>query len=597
MHAIKKIFFSIKKVTKVYLFVYEEIKKSSNFLLLTLLSSIVVTGLMPIIMKYIMKAMVFRLENNIGFKNFLFVVGMYIFVVFFKSVFSNFKEYINSVSGNKFIYCIQNKLINKIKKIEYKTFYSPDFQNTYSIVLQNGQTESINLLFTTIQMSALIVQLFTTCTILMKFNILILISLIICVIPTLFLNVKNENEHIKVIEECALPYRENFYYFGLFTSIPCMKEIKIFNLEQFLTNNRDSNFYDYMQKWTSFHKHELLRRIHSEILPCLCMFGSILLIVFDVIGKKYSISDFVFIVGVVVSFKDITDNFMFILSKNYKSIVFANQLFDFLNADNELKSGNKKLTVNRLHTIEFKNVYFKYPNSKNYALKNINFKIFTGEKISMVGQNGSGKTTIINLMLRFFEPDSGEILLDDVNVKDYDYQEYLSLFSAVFQDYQQYSFRLTDYIAAGNTNELVSLLKIKQAAIMTTANKFIEKTPQSWESNLTTRFDKNGLELSGGQWQKLAVARAFYSNSPILILDEPTSAMDAVSESHIYESIKNIGGNKIVIFISHRMYSSKLATKIIYMESGEIKNIGTHDELMKGSLGYRNLFEEQANRY
>mgnify|MGYP004617859631 CR=1 FL=1 len=431
----------------------------------------------------------------------------------------------------------------------------------------------------------------------MKFNLLILVSLIICVIPTLFLSIKNENEHIKVIEECALPYRKNFYYFGLFTSISCMKEIKIFNLEQFLANKRSSTFHDYMQKWMSFHKYELLRRIYSEILPCLCMFGSILLIVFDVISKKYSISDFVFIVGVVVSFKDATDTFISTFSRNYKSIIFANQLFDFLNADNELKSGNKKLTVNRLHTIEFKNVYFKYPYSKKHVLKNVSFKISTGEKIALVGKNGCGKTTLLNLMLRLYEPTKGNILLDGIRIKKYDYQEYLKLFSTVFQDYQQYSFKLADYVSSGSVQSPENLLKIKKSAIMTAADQFIEKTPQGWESNLTTRFDKNGLELSGGQWQKLAVARAFCLDVPILIFDEPTSAMDAISESRIYESIKNIGEDKTVIFISHRMYSSKIASKIIYMESGEIKNIGTHDELMKDSLGYRNLFEEQANRY
>ena len=173
----------------------------------------------------------------------------------------------------------------------------------------------------------------------------------------------------------------------------------------------------------------------------------------------------------------------------------------------------------------------------------------------------------------------------------------IKLFSTVFQDYQQYSFQLADYVSSGSVQSPENLLKIKKSAIMTAADQFIEKTPQGWESNLTTRFDKNGLELSGGQWQKLAVARAFCLDVPILIFDEPTSAMDAISESRIYESIKNIGEDKIVIFISHRMYSSKIASKIIYMESGEIKNIGTHDELMKDSLGYRNLFEEQANRY
>lgn len=237
---------------------------------------------------------------------------------------------------------------------------------------------------------------------------------------------------------------------------------------------------------------------------------------------------------------------------------------------------------------------FKYPYSEKYALKNINFTISVGEKIALVGQNGCGKTTIINLILRLYDPTDGEILLDNINIKDYDYQEYLKMFSVVFQDYQTYSFKLTDYISAGDKENAENLLKIKHMAAMTTADRFIEKTSRSWESNLTTRFDKNGLELSGGQWQKLAVARALYSDAPILILDEPTSAMDAISESYIYENIEK---QKTAIFISHRMYSSKIATKIIYMENSKIKNIGTHDDLMKNSRGYKKLFEEQANRY
>ncbi len=597
MQAIKKIFLRIKKVIGVYLFVYKEIKKSSSFLLFMILLSTLATGIMPIVMKYMIKIIVSQLENHVHFKSFLFIVGIYILFLLLESVFSSFKEYINSISSNKFIYSIQNKLIDKIKKIEYKTFYSPDFQNTYSIVLKNGQAESSNLLFTTIQMSALIVQLFTACTILLKFNPLVLISLILCIAPTLFLNIKNEKEHVRVIEKCALPTRKNLYYFGLFTSISCMKEIKIFNLAQFLEKKRNFAFRDYIQKWESFHKHELLRKIYSEILPCLCMFGTILLIIFGVISEKYSISDFVFFIGVVVSFKNVTNAFVSILSMNYKSIIFANKLFDFLNADNEMKSGNQKLIVDISHTIEFKNVYFKYPYSKNDVLKNISFKISTGEKIALVGKNGCGKTTLLNLMLRLYEPTKGNILLDGINIKKYDYQEYLKLFSAVFQDYQPYSFKLIEYIASDTNIKPDSLLKIKQAATETTANHFIEKSPQSWGSDLTTRFDKNGLELSGGQWQKLAVTKAFYFDSPILILDEPTSAMDAISESRIYESIKNIGEDRTAIFISHRMYSSKIATKIIYIENGEIKNIGTHDELMKKSGGYKELFEEQANRY
>lgn len=586
----------IKKILKIYLFVYKEIKNSSCFLLWALLLSTFATGIIPIITKYIMKVIISQLECNLSFNKITFIVSAYVFTIFIKNFFSASKEYINSLSNHKFTYNIQNKLIEKINKIEFKNFYSPDFQNNYNTILQNSQSESSNLMFTTIQMSSLIIQLITTCTIILNFNPIILISLLMCYLPTFILNMKNEKRRIRVIEECSLSCRKNFYYFNIFTLTSFIKEIRIFKLKQFLIKSREIVFRDYLKKWKNFFNSEFFKKIYSELLPCLCTFVSILLIVFEVIQKKYSVSSFIFFVGVIVSFKDASDALISTISRNYRSISFANKLINFLNDNDEIKSGVQKIK-NKNHTLEFKNVYFKYPNSKKYSLKNINFTISTGEKIALVGKNGCGKTTLTNLILRLYDPTKGEILLDGINIKNYDYQEYSNLFSAIFQDYQPCSFKLTDYIASNiNTNQK-KLLKIKQAAKMTTADCFIKGLPKSWESNLTTRFDKDGLELSGGQWQKLAVARAFYSDAPILILDEPTSAMDATSESHIYKNIEKIGIHKTVIFISHRMYSSKIATKIIYMENNKIEGIGSHKELMKKSFGYKKLFEEQANKY
>lgn len=211
----------------------------------------------------------------------------------------------------------------------------------------------------------------------------------------------------------------------------------------------------------------------------------------------------------IVSFKDIANTFVSTISRNYKSVAFANKLFVFLNDDNELKSGNKKVLVSNKHTLEFKNVYFKYPYSETYALKNVSFTISTGEKIAFVGQNGCGKTTIINLILRLYEPTKGEILLDGVNIKDYDYQEYLKIFSVVFQDYQSYTLGLLDYISSGNSKNPDSILKIKQAAVMTTADKFIEKIPKNWESNLTTRFDKDGFRTFWWAVAKISCSKSF----------------------------------------------------------------------------------------
>ena len=261
------------------------------------------------------------------------------------------------------------------------------------------------------------------------------------------------------------------------------------------------------------------------------------------------------------------------------------------------KSLNIILDYISKYILEFRNVSFKYPNTEKSVIRNMNFKIETGEKIALVGKNGCGKTTLINLILRIFDPTEGTVLLNGIDIKEYEYEEYLKFFSAVFQDYQLYAVKLCDYISFGNVKNSENTLKIKQAVTSATADEFIKKSKNGFESKLTTLFDKQGLELSGGQWQKLAIARTFFSDANMLIFDEPTSALDSISESKIYKNIEQLGKDKTSIFISHRMYSSKLAKRIIYIENGEILNDGTHEELMKNSTGYKELFEEQANKY
>lgn len=245
--------------------------------------------------------------------------------------------------------------------------------------------------------------------------------------------------------------------------------------------------------------------------------------------------------------------------------------------------------------VEFKDVSFKYPGSDTYALRHVNMKFKVGEKLAVVGMNGSGKTTFIKLMCRLYDPTEGEILLNGVNIKKYDYDEYLAIFSVVFQDFKLFSFTLGENVASGSDyddDEVVSALN--QSGF----GERLTTMPNGIKTSLYKDFDKNGVEVSGGEAQKIALARALYKNAPFIILDEPTAALDPMAEYEIYSKFNEIVGDKAAIYISHRLSSCRFCDKIAVFDNGQIVQRGSHDELVADKSGkYYELWHAQAQYY
>lgn len=245
--------------------------------------------------------------------------------------------------------------------------------------------------------------------------------------------------------------------------------------------------------------------------------------------------------------------------------------------------------------LEFKNVSFKYPGSETYALHHVNMKFKVGEKLAVVGMNGSGKTTFIKLMCRLYDSTEGEILLNGVNIKKYDYDEYLAMFSVVFQDFKLFSFTLGENVASGSDyddDEVVSALN--QSGF----GERLTTMPDGIKTSLYKDFDKNGVEVSGGEAQKIALARALYKNAPFIILDEPTAALDPMAEYEIYSKFNEIVGDKAAIYISHRLSSCRFCDKIAVFDNGQIVQRGSHDELVADESGkYYELWHAQAQYY
>lgn len=288
---------------------------------------------------------------------------------------------------------------------------------------------------------------------------------------------------------------------------------------------------------------------------------------------------------------------MYILSDNEVYCTHLQNLFEYLDLPNHMYQGS--LTVEKRddneYYVEFRNVSFRYPNTDTYVLRHVNLKFKVGEKLAVVGMNGAGKTTFIKLMCRLYDPTEGEILLNGVNIKKYDYNEYMSIFSVVFQDFRLFSFSLGQNVSASASYDREKMIEcLKKAGFAERLNSL----PNDLDTFLYKDIDADGVEISGGEAQKLALARALYKNTPFIILDEPTAALDPISEYEVYSKFNEIAGTKTAIYISHRLASCRFCDKIAVFHEGEIVQNGTHEELLADSTGkYYELWNAQVQYY
>ena len=272
---------------------------------------------------------------------------------------------------------------------------------------------------------------------------------------------------------------------------------------------------------------------------------------------------------------------------------YFNEYITFMNILSKDENGEKEISDSD-HIIEFKNVSFKYPHSDRYVLKNVSIKIRPREHLSIVGLNGAGKTTFIKLLCRLYDVSDGEILLDNVNIKEYDIKEYLQILSVVFQDFKLYSFSVKDNITLGKT---VSDNTVLSQCELVGIKEKIDSLKNGLDTVLFKDFDKNGIELSGGQQQKIAIARAALKDSQIVIMDEPTAALDPIAEYEIYSKMNEIIRGKTAIFVSHRLSSCVFSDYIAVFHNGNIIEYGNHKELMELGGKYAELFNAQAKYY
>jgi ATP-binding cassette subfamily B protein len=327
-----------------------------------------------------------------------------------------------------------------------------------------------------------------------------------------------------------------------------------------------------------------------------------LFVVLKAVMGAFGIGSIVQYVGVLTRLGQGVQEFMFVAADNAVYCLHLQSLYDFLDIPNTKYQGTLPIAKRvycdageNKYEIAFRNVSFQYPDSENYALRNVSMKFRVGERLAVVGPNGSGKTTFIKLLCRLYDPTEGEILLNGIDIKKYNYEEYLSIFSVVFQDFKLFSFSLGQNVAAS-----VDYDKSRAEECLAEAGfgSRLEEMQDGVETCLYKDFEEKGVEISGGEAQKIALARALYKNAPFIVLDEPTAALDPIAEAQVYSKFNEIIGDKTAIYISHRLSSCRFCDDIVVFDNGKIVERGRHDELVANERGkYHELWFAQAQYY
>lgn len=335
----------------------------------------------------------------------------------------------------------------------------------------------------------------------------------------------------------------------------------------------------------------------QTILPSLLMGIVYLYVCLKAWAGAFDVGMITQYVGAVTTLSSAVTGIFMLAAEAVGNAYYLRGVFWFLDIPNEMYQGS--LTVekraDRNYEIEFRNVSFRYPGAENYALRHVSLKFQVGKRMAVVGQNGSGKTTFIKLLCRLYDPTEGVILLNGIDIRKYNYKEYMSVFSVVFQDFQLLSLSLAQNVAAGENFDSKRVLDCLQKAGFTGIE---EKFPKGLDTNIGKDFEEDGIWVSGGEGQKIAIARSLYRDAPFIILDEPTAALDPVAEYEIYSKFNEIVGDRTAVYISHRLSSCRFCDKILVFHNGEMIQQGSHEELLERQDGkYAQLWNAQAKYY
>ena len=560
------------------------------------------SSLLPVVLLWITKLIIDNIVHAISTHQAVtsrlwWLVAAEFSVAVFNSILVRAIDYSDSLLADKYTRYVSIRVMNHAASLDLLAYEDPVFYDR----LERARVQATDRLVMIQAVGRLVQQAITTITLsvsIIFFSPWLMLLLILGVVPA-FLG----ESHF-----AFLGYAKNFrqtpvrrqldYLRVLGGSKEAAKELKLFGLRDFLSDRFARLSNEIYDENTGLSRRKLVAGSLLAVLGTMGYYAAYVFVIWRTVAGALSIGTLTFLTGAILQASTNIQQIFSTLAAIGDQALFLTDLLEFFKMQPTIRSKPNALPAPRpiVHGVEFRDVCFRYPGNSRLILDHINFQLHTGERLALIGENGQGKTTIVKLITRLYDPTDGQVLLDGVDLREYNLEDLHRVMGVIFQDFMRYEMTARDNIAVGRVEEIDNLEALASAARKSMADQTIARLPQGYEQMLGRRFDQ-GVDISGGEWQKVALARAYLRDAQLLILDEPTAALDARSEFEVFRRFAELTTGKMALFISHRFSTVRSADRIIVLEDGKIAEEGSHDQLAGRGGRYAEMFEMQASSY
>ncbi|HEY6293701.1 MAG TPA: ABC transporter ATP-binding protein [Terriglobia bacterium] len=506
-------------------------------------------------------------------------------------------DYCDALLADKFTLRISTRIMEHASRLDLASYEDPVFYDK----LERARVQATDRLGMIQAVGRVAQQIITTITLaagILVYSPWLLVVLVACVVPAFL----GESHFAFLGYSLAFrqtPARRQLDYLRVLSaSKESAKELKLFGLAPFLTSQYTSLSRDIYQQNVSLAKRRLWVGALLSLLSTAGYYGAYAWVIYQTVTGRHSVGTLTFLAGAIAGASSNIQMIFSTFSSIADQALFLTDLLDFFAVRPSVRSKPNALPVPRPMRagFEFRGVSFAYPGTSRLVLNRLSFRLGTGERVALIGENGEGKTTIVKLLTRLYDPTEGQILLDGIDLREYDLEDLCSQIAVIFQDFMRYDLTAAENIAVGQVQEQRDRVRIEAAARKSLAHGVVARLPRGYEQMLGRRFE-GGVDLSGGEWQKLALARAYLRDAQLLILDEPTASLDARSEHEVFERFAELTRGKMAVLISHRFSTVRMADRILVLEEGSIAEEGSHADLIASAGRYSEMFELQAASY